>query len=448
MQTILDIVGGTLIDGTGAPPVAQAGIRVVGERITDVWSGVRPAHLVTPPTRTIDATGKTVMPGLIDAHVHLSYGEGRTAEEVDVYSGPEWSAIRAVWNAQRVLNAGVTTIVDPGGTYYVSVAARDAIATGMFSGPRNYCSGRHISADGGFADYFPNWIGLPPSAEGVLCGTKDEMLREIRRQIKSRVDFIKLSGDSQAQEKNMACGPCFTDEEFQAMIAMAHQLARKVAIHARHAETIHKATKYGIDWIYHASHVRDADFEMLKEAGVALCPTLTFGMNIITFGKECGSTPGHIDLCKREVDAMVRTCVKAREYGIPIMAGTESGFAVCPYGDWHAREMELLVDLCGFSPMEAITSSTYTNACAIGAAADVGSLQPGRYGDVLIVDGDPLKKIGLLQDQKNVEMVIKGGAEVERRVVPPRRRMGHESGFAVSTMILRKGPEGVFAALP
>lgn len=447
----LDIIGGTLIDGTGAPPKFPAGLRIAGERIAAVWEGVvRPPELSAPPDRIVDATGMTVMPGLIDAHVHMSYGEGRTAEELDVYSGAEWSAIRSVWNARKVLNAGVTTIVDPGGTYNVSVAVREAIASGMFAGPRSYCAGRHISADGGFADYFPSWLGMPVSAEGVLCGTRDEMLREIRRQVKNRVDFIKLSGDSQAQEKNMNAGPCFTDEELQSMIGLAHQLGRKVTIHARHAETIFKATTFGVDWIYHASHLRARDLELVKDSNVFLCPTLTFAQNIIDYGRECGSSQHQIDLRKREIEGLARTYTAARAAGIPIMAGTESGFSMCPYGDWHARELELLVSLCGLSPLEAITAATYTNARAIGADQDVGSLTPGRYGDVLIVRGNPLERIGLLQEPANIWAVIKGGATVVRESVPPRRRMGHELGFAVSNMLLARDPRTleVSATLP
>jgi len=440
-MTILDILGGTLIDGTGAPPRRPGGLRIVGDRIAAVWDGpFLPAQFATPADRTIDATGLTVMPGLIDGHVHMSYGEGRTAEELDVYSSPEWSAIRSVWNARKVLKAGVTTIIDPGSTYNVSVAVRDAIANGMFPGPRVYSAGRHISADGGFADYFPSWIGMPDSAEGVLCGTRDEMLREVRRQVKNRVDFIKLSGDSQAQETRMDSGPCFTDDEFQAMIGMAHQLGRKVAIHARHAQTILKAAAFGVDWIYHASHLRERDLTVVKQSGVYLCPTLTFAVNIIDYGKECGSTDKHIDLRKREVDGLVRTYQMVRKAGIPIMAGTESGFAMCPYGDWHARELELLVDLCGLSAMEAIVAGTHTNARAIGADADVGSLQVGRYGDVLLVRGDPLQRISVLQEPANILAVIKGGVETDLTPVPPRRRMGHEAGFAVSDKLLARDP--------
>jgi hypothetical protein len=190
--------------------------------------------------------------------------------------------------------------------------------------------------------------------------------------------------------------------------------------------------------------------ELIKSRGVFLCPTLTFAVNIIDFGKECGSSQKQIDLRKREVEGLVRTYEMARKAGIPIMSGTESGFSMCPYGDWHGRELELLVDLCGLSPMAAITAATYTNARAIGADQDVGSLQPGRFADVLLLRENPLRRIGSLQDPSNFAAVFKEGREVERTAVAPRTRMGHESGFSVSTALLARDPttNKAYAAQP
>lgn len=442
MSSVLDILNGTLLDCTGAKPQERTSLRVEDGRITAIWTGKdHPHHARKPADRTVDASGKTVMPGLIDAHVHLSYGEGRTAEEVDVYGGPEWNALRAAWNAHKVLKAGVTSVIDPGGTYYVGPAVRDAINNGMYPGPRICTAGRHISADGGFADYFPSVMGLPDSAEGVLCGTKDDMLREVRQQIKNRVNFIKLSGDSQAQESNGDAGPCFSEDEMAAVIGMAHQLGRKVTVHARYAETIVAMVRNKVDWVIHASHLRAQDVGFVRDSGVFLCPTITFAQNIIDFGAECGSEPGHIDFRKREVEGLVKTYHRAYAAGIPIMAGSESGFSMCPYGEWHAKEIELLVSLFGLSPMDAILAMTRNNAQAIGWDNDVGTLQVGRYGDILIVDGDPLADVTILQNPHRILTIFKGGEEVSREPVPLRMRMGHERGFAVSTQRLRRDPQ-------
>ena len=439
---ILDIVDGTLLDCTGAKPTERTSLRIVDGRISHIWRGEgRPHELQNPADKVISASGMTIMPGLIDAHVHISSGEGRNAEEVDVYGGPEWNTIRAAWNAQKVLQAGVTSIIDPGGTYYVGVAVRDAINNGMFPGPRICTAGRHISADGGFADYFPSDMGMPNSAEGVLCSTKADMLSEIRKQIKNRVDFIKLSGDSQAQETDSSAGPCFNDEELGAMIGLAHQLGRKVTVHARYAETIVAMIKNKIDWVLHASHLRPEDIGFVRDSGVPLCPTVTFAQNIVDFGAECGSEPGHSDFRKREIAGLVETFKRAYEAGIPIMAGSETGFSMSPYGEWHAREIELLVSLFGLSPMDAILAMTRNNAAAIGWEKDVGTIQVGRYADILLVDGNPLNDVRILQNPQKIVSIVKEGEEIIRRPVHTRTRMKHERGFAVSTKRLRRDPE-------
>ena len=148
MKGTLDIVGASVIDGIADKPRKSCSLRVQDGRIVALWEGPRaPAEASTRADRVIEATGKTVMPGLIDAHCHISYGEGRTAEEVDIYGGAEWAAVRAVWNCAKVLRAGVTAFCDPGSTWLVAVTARDAIASGMFPGPRIFAAGRHIVGD-------------------------------------------------------------------------------------------------------------------------------------------------------------------------------------------------------------------------------------------------------------------------------------------------------------
>ena len=440
MKGTLDIVGGRLIDGIADQPRSNASLRVKDGRIVAIWDGPRPpSEAASPADRVIDAKGKTVMPGLIDAHCHISYGEGRTAEEVDVYGGAEWAAVRAVWNCAKVLRAGVTSFCDPGSTWLVAVTARDAIASGMFEGPRIFAAGRHIVADGGFADYFPSWLGMPVSAEGVLCHTRDEMVREVRQQVKNRVDLVKMSGDSQAQERLADAGPCLSDEEMQAVVAVAHALGRKTTIHARYPNTVTAAVRAGVDWVIHASYMRDEDIGFVRDSGTPICPTLTFTANIVEWGRDVGVDPNYIEVKKRELDALARIQRRAHEAGIPMLAGSEAGFSVTPYGEWHARELELMVKLIGMSAMDAIKAATANNAAAFGWKGDVGTLTRDARADLLIVDGDPLADVAILGDPKRIAMILHEGEEVDRREsIPERKRMAHERGFGVSQLRLSR----------
>lgn len=439
MTTVLELTGATIIDGTGSPPQRNACLRIQDGRIAALWTGERRREGERPADQTIDLAGKTILPGLIDAHCHISYGEGRTAEEVDVYGGAEWAAVRAVWNAGKVLQSGVTSFCDPGSTWNVAVTCRDAIVNGMYPGPRVFAAGRHIVADGGFADYFPSWVGMPSSAEGVLCSTRDEMAREVRRQVKNRVDLIKISGDSQAQDRLADAGPCFTKEEFELIVGLAHQLGRKVTIHSRYANTVLAAALAGVDWLIHASYMRPEDIGVIRDAQIPICPTLTFTANLIEHGREAGVDQNYIDIKRREFDALIDIHRRSYEAGIPLMAGSEAGFSVTPYGEWHTRELELMVEHLGMRPIDAIRSATSINAKAFGWQDEVGALKPGLQADLLVIHGDPLEDIRVLSDKRQIHQIYKAGQLVGTSGASlDRRRMAHERGFNISATVLHR----------
>jgi len=185
--------------------------------------------------------------------------------------------------------------------------------------------------------------------------------------------------------------------------------------------------------------MRRQDLGFVRDSGTPICPTLTFTANIVAWGKDTGVDPNYIETKKRELDALVEIHRRAHEAGVPLLVGSESGFSLTRYGEWHARELELMVELLGMTPMAAIVAATRTNAEALGWAGQVGTLQAGARADLLIVDGDPLRDIRVLGQPEKIVAVIKDGVEVDRSTpIPERRRMSHERGYNVSTEALSR----------
>lgn len=212
------------------------------------------ATAAAPPSLPGDivhyAQGRFVMPGLIDLHVHLSYGNAKTMEDVDLFASVEFRAIRGLAMAQRVLAAGCTSIVDPGGSGNVTLAIRDAIGAELFPGPRTTCSGPYITTRQGLTDSYPTWIGVPPTAIGRLVRNRDEAIDEFRRQVKDGVDYIKVALDGTATDRRGRLLAAYPQDEITAMVAEAHRLDRPVIAHARGAEAVRYAARAGVDLIF------------------------------------------------------------------------------------------------------------------------------------------------------------------------------------------------------
>jgi imidazolonepropionase-like amidohydrolase len=409
------IVNGTLIDGTGQAARPLRFIEVSEGRIVDVQVDDGTARPLPPDAAVlVDARGATVLPGLVDAHCHISYGEVRAEEELDLYTSAEYRAIRAMYNAGKVLRAGYTSISDPGGTWYVGVAVRDAIRAGMYPGPRITTASRYLTSHTGLTDYYPTWIGTPPSSSGALTNSAEAMLTEIRAQVKNGVDFVKVaaSGESPTLTPGGGSVPGFRREELTLIADEVHRLGRRVTAHARNGQAVMDCVAAGLDWIMHGDYMTREQADRLAASGIPLCPTLTLLVNYVEWGHLVGGSAARIERFKRNVDQAVGILEYAHRQGVTLMCGTDTGFAVTPYGEWHAREMEVFVKYLGLSPLEAITCGTKHSAIAVDAAA-VGTLEVGKWADVLVVDGDPLQDIRVLQDRSRIRAVLKGGMPVD-----------------------------------
>ena len=407
----LVIRNGVLIDGSGSPPQENDALVIEGNHIRSVGPIQADLQLEDrDDVQVIDAAGQWVMPGLIDSHVHLSFGRPDYAG-VPVAKGTtsaEFSAIRAAMNAQNVLRAGVTSISVPGGAWFVDVAVRGAINAGLVEGPRIFCAGRILSVWGGGGDKEPSWTGTPDHATGILCNGPEAMALEVRRQCKHGVNLIKLI------DSDWGTVQAISREELSAAVEEAHRRNARVTIHARGSKSVRNAIDCGVDWIMHADMATDADLDAAAEAGVRILPTFTSAIAAMQRPGGFGFYDNEEELLKRHMDAGVRVAEKAHKLGIPVMSGSDTGnCSWMTYGDYHGHEAEIFVKDVGLSPMEAIVANTSGNAFAVGLEDEVGVIEAGKLADVIILKADPLADIRVLKDKKNLSAVIKDGNMVD-----------------------------------
>ena len=390
-----------------------------------VWAGPAddvPKKYAGEDVLATDVGGATVMPGLIDAHMHISFGEPHSEEELYLYTALPYRAIRAAANAEKVLLAGVTSACDPGGPVGVATAVRDAVDAGLIQGPRLSAAGRQITSQQGIGDTLPRWIDVQESSFGAIVRSKDELLNEIRDEVKDGVDLIKIAGSGPGTTEWGA----FRLDELELAVDEAHRLGRPITMHARSRQSAADAVTAGMDWIMHASYMDPPTLDLAIANGIPLLPAMTLLVNSLECGTMSTAAKGGI---QRELDAAVSILSKAFQQGATLIAGSETGFAMTPYGEWHTREMELFVSYLGMSDMRAILCMTRDAAIAAPRDSDmVGTLSPGKYADFLVVDGHPDEDVRILSDRSRLTAIVKGGAEVAAwcPLEEPALRMGFE----------------------
>jgi|tagenome__1003787_1003787.scaffolds.fasta_scaffold20988828_2 imidazolonepropionase-like amidohydrolase len=421
------ISNATVVDGAGNAPTSGTSVLVKDDLIAEVGTHVGRELVPRGEDLTeLDATGKTLMPGLIDAHCHMTYGESRTEEEIDLYTSHELRTLKAAFNAQKVLRSGVTGISQPGGSYYIGVGLREAIRDGIVQGPRMTSAGRYITTSNGLTDWFPDSVGVPEGSIGVLHNNVDGMINEVRHQVKNGVDLIKLADSPYGQYQS------FTDDEMKAVADLAHQLGKKVTIHARGSAEVDAAVRAGIDWIMHGNIMHDETVGRLAESGTPLVPTLLLLSNVGDHGHLVGAPDSMREGMKRMLDATGDALTRAHAAGVKFVLGTDSGFSLTPYGEWHARELELLMEYAGLSSLEAIQAGTSNGALMLGLEGRVGVVAPGMIADLIIVDGDPVRDIRVLQRRECIQTVIQGGSVVVFDEEKVARSWPHERGLGYS----------------
>ena len=408
------ISNGSVLDCTGAKPKKNTSVFVEGNRIAKIGEEAALKKFAEGKKyKTIDAGGKTIMPGMIDTHVHPSYGEITAVEEVELYTPVEYRTLKAALSIKKVLRAGFTSICCPGGTFNINVALRDAEASGLIEGPRISAGSQYMTTHNAIGGgNFPSHIEHPVSSIAVLANTKDEMVAQARKAIKDGCDIVKVSGEDGFGDQLFGS---ITLEEMKAIIEITHLMDKKAAIHARAGRLAADAARAGFDWIIHASTMTDDDLAVVVEHGTPINPTLALLVNAIEWGPDLGIHPGLCEAFKAEVEVAAKILSKAYKQGVMMLAGTDSGQLSVPSGEWHAREIEHHVNYLGMSNMDAILSATKNAAFTLPFGHEVGTLEEGKLADILVVNGDPLADVTILQDKSRLEVIMQDGEIVDTK---------------------------------
>ena len=393
---MLDVKAGKMLDNVT--------VVIDGDKITSV-SGGRSQSDNQAGARVINLPNATLLPGLIDAHTHLTFDPNFGYQELGV-SIPKEALIGAK-NARITLEAGFTTVRNVGASGYTDIALRDAINEGMIPGPRIMASGPALSITGGHCDQNLLPYEWHAKSDGAADGVEG-VQHKVREIIKYGADVIKVCATGGVLSKgDDPRASQYTLEEMKAIVADAHRLGRKVAAHAHGAQGIAWASEAGVDSIEHGSYIDDAGIAMMKKNGTYLVPTLYLADWMRENAVKIG-LPAMYATKMKDVTAVSRQNIKkAFNAGVKIAFGTDA--AVYPHG-LNAHEFAVYVQI-GMTPLQAIQTAT-VNAADLLGWSKIGSIENGSFADIIAVNGDPLKDVTLLQDPV---MVMKGGAVYKQK---------------------------------
>jgi imidazolonepropionase-like amidohydrolase len=399
---------GQLIDGTGSPPIPNAVVLIQDGRIA--YAG--PAHGAPPAPNAdrMDAQGGTILPGLVEAHFHATYFNILELQDLDIKYPVEYVSILSAVNAKLALECGYTAARSGGCLFNIDVWLKQAIENDLIPGPRLSTSGREICSAGGLMDWNPEFRKIGMEGLVFIINGVEEARRAVRALVKDGIEWVKTypTGDAAAPDTNDHHTLCMTFEEMNAVVQTAHNHKLKVTGHCRATQGIKNALKAGYDCIEHGTFIDDECLDLLLARDVPCVPALYFEKASVLRGPEFGLSQSVIDGHQETLDGGMASALRILRAGGRIGLGGDYGFGWNPHGD-YAREITFFVKEVGFTPLEAIMCATKTGAEIMGQAEEFGTVEVGKLADLLIVNGDVVADITLLEDRSRFIAVMQGG---------------------------------------
>jgi imidazolonepropionase-like amidohydrolase len=403
------IANGQLMDGTGGSPVRDAAVVVKDGRIAYAGPAVRIPE-VPPDARRIDSNGGTILPGLVEAHFHPTYFDVAALEDLDIKYPVEYVTLLAAHNAKLALECGYTAARSGGSLFNIDVWLKRAIENDICPGPRLAASGREICGVGGLMDWNPDYRKIGMEGLVLLVNGPDDARAAVRKLVKDGVEWVKTypTGDAAAPDTNDHHTLCMTFEEMRAVVATAHNHGLKVTGHCRATEGITNALRAGYDAIEHGTFMDDEALDLLLKRDVPCVPALQFEYASVVHGPEFGMSQKVIDGHKETLEFGAESAKRILRAGGRLGMGGDYGFAWTPHGT-YAKELTFFVKHVGLTPLEVLKCATRTGAEIMGRGDEFGTLEPGKLADVLVVDGDVLADIAVLEDRSRFIAVMQGG---------------------------------------